>query len=149
MSTSNTVTSTEPFLTLATARLMVAKMEEECNRRNLKMVFAIVDQHGNLKLYHRMDGSFAVSIKAAQAKASTAAMAPFNTRVLGEMSAKSAGNPYAHIEGLLLMGGGVPIFNEAGVHLGGMGASGSTPEIDEEIAIFGVDSIDGISYTRG
>ena len=155
-------TSTEPTLTLTTARLLASAMEEEATRRNLRMVFAIYDQHGNLKVFHRMDGTSSGSIKVAQSKAYTAASLPFPTRVLGEQSQKLPGIPYGAIDGCLPLGGGVPIFfgdstttedeednsntQAHKIHLGGVGVSGATPQIDEEIACFGIYSIEGLCH---
>lgn len=96
-----------------------------------------------------MDGTASGSVKVAQAKAYTAASMPFSTRAMGERSKNTPANPYASIEGFLPLGGGMPLFSEeGGVHLGGVGVSGATPEIDEEIAFTGINSIDGISSTR-
>lgn len=143
------ISYSEPQLTLSTARRIASQMEAMATRRNLRMVFAICDQHGNLKLFHRMDGTSSGSVKVAQAKAYTAASLPFSTKVLAERSEKLPANPYASLEGFLPLGGGVPIFSEDGIHLGGVGVSGATPEIDEEIACFGIQSMNGISCTRG
>ena len=94
-----------------------------------------------------MDGTSAGSVKVAQSKAYTAAMLPFSTKALGERSAKLPGNPYASLEGFLPLGGGVPIFAD-GAHVGGVGVSGATPEIDEEVASIGIQSIGGLSCAR-
>ena len=84
-------------------------MEAMATRRNLCMVFVICDQHGNLKLFHQMDGTSSGSVKVAQAKAYTTASLPFSTKVLAEQSEKLPANPYASLEGYLPLGGGVPI----------------------------------------
>mmetsp|Transcript_48957 Transcript_48957/g.147477 ORF Transcript_48957/g.147477 Transcript_48957/m.147477 type:complete len:157 (-) Transcript_48957:396-866(-) len=142
------VLSTEPQLTLATARRIASNMEEEADRRGLRLVFAVTDQHGNLKLFHRMDGTSSGSVKVAQAKSFTSASLPFSTATLAERSEGLPANPYASLDGFLPLGGGEPIFGEGGVHLGGVGVSGATPDIDAEIAGIGINSINGISRTR-
>lgn len=146
-SSNSLIVTEEPQLTLTAACRLASQMEAEAIRRNIRMVFAIVDQHGNLKLFHRMDGTSSGSVKVAQAKAYTAASLPLSTKSLGERSSKLAANPYASLEGYLPLGGGVPIFSD-GVHLGGVGVSGATPDIDEEIACIGIQSIGGLSCTR-
>jgi len=143
-----TITINESTLTLQTANRLMTALETESKRRNLNMVFAITDQHGNLKCFHRMDGSIAISIKAAQAKAYTISSLPMTTKECGVISNNTPSNPYAFVDGFLTLAGGVPIFNDEGVQLGGLGVSGDSPEVDEEIAIVGVNAVDGISYTR-
>ena len=119
-------TTSEPQLTLATAKLMVSQMEIEAIHRKRCMVFAIYDQHGNIKLFQRMDGTSSGSVKVAQSKAYTAASLPFSTRVLAGRSETMPANPYGSIEGFLPLGGGVPIFSAKGIHLGGVGVSGAS-----------------------
>jgi len=138
----------EPTLTLSAARLLAERLEAEATLRNLRMVFAICDQHGNLKLFHRMDGTSAGSVKIAQSKAYTAASLPFSTKDLGERSGNLPGNPYGSVEGFLPLGGGLPIFNKDGVHMGGVGVSGATPELDEMVACAGIQLVNGIECTR-
>ena len=143
-----TITINESTLTLQTANRLMTALETESKRRNLNMVFAITDQHGNLKCFHRMDGAIAISIKAAQAKAYTISSLPMTTKECGVISNNTPSNPYAFVDGFLTLAGGVPLFNDEGVQLGGLGVSGDSPEVDEEIAIVGVNAIDGINYTR-
>lgn len=140
----------EPVLTLSAACLVVTKIEDECRRRGLRMAIAIYDQHGTMKLFHRMDGTASGSAKVAQAKGYTAASFQYSTKEMSESSMKLPANPYASVDGFLPLAGGVPIFTyERGFfHLGGVGVSGSSPKVDHEIATFGVESIEGLTSTR-
>ena len=95
-----------------------------------------------------MDGMSSGGVKVAQAKAYTTASLPFSTKVLAEQAEKLPANPYASLEGYLQLSGGVPISSEDDIHLGGVGVSGAMPEIDGEIACFGVQAMNGISCTR-
>jgi glc operon protein GlcG len=67
------VTITVKALTLPMARKMADAAEAVANEKNLKVVIAIMDQHGNLKYFRRMDGNNLVSVRMAQLKALTCA----------------------------------------------------------------------------
>ncbi|MDH0303791.1 MULTISPECIES: heme-binding protein [unclassified Pseudomonas] len=101
---------------------------------------AIVDNHGNLKHFHRMDGTSSGSVQVAQLKASTSARFPASSRSLGERSAALPANPYASLPGFLLLEGGLPIMDAKGAHIGGIGISGATPELDAQFAQAALDA---------
>jgi uncharacterized protein GlcG (DUF336 family) len=50
-------------------------------------------------------------------------------------------NPYSAIPDILLLGGGLPIFTKDKFHIGSIGISGATPELDELCAQAGIDAV--------
>jgi len=126
-------------ITAEAARTMAAAAERAARSQGHTIVISIVDNHGNLKHFHRMDGTSSGSIKVAQLKASTSARFPLSSSSLAERSAALPANPYASLPGSLL-GGGLPIMDANGRHIGGIGISGATPELD---AAFAQAALDG------
>jgi uncharacterized protein GlcG (DUF336 family) len=121
-------------ITAEHARKMVAAAESAARAEGYAIVISIVDNHGNLKHFHRMDGTSSGSVQVAQLKASTSARFPLASRSLGERSAALPANPYASLPGFTLLEGGLPIIDPDGNHIGGIGISGATPELDTQFA---------------
>lgn len=123
------------------AQTMADAAAQAAQKKGFSIVVSIVDNHGNLKHMHRMDNTSAGSIEVSRLKASTSAHFPVSTKVLAERSAKFASNPYAAIPGFLLLEGGLPIMSKSGVHIGGIGISGATPELDAAFAQAAIDRL--------
>lgn len=104
------------------------------------IVISIHDHHGNLKYLRRMDDTAVGSIQVAQLKASTAARFPVSSAALAERSAGQPGNPYASIPGMVLLAGGLPLFDAQERHIGSIGISGATAALDEQFAQAGLDA---------
>jgi glc operon protein GlcG len=49
-------------------------------------------------------------------------------------------NPYASLPGFLLLEGGLPIMDAKGAHIGGIGISGATPELDAQFTQAALDA---------
>lgn len=126
-------------ITAEAARTMAAAAERAAHAQGFAIVISIVDNHGNLKHFHRMDGTSSGSIKVAQLKASTSARFPLSSGSLAERSAALPANPYASLPGFTLLGGGLPILDANGEHIGGIGISGATPELDAQFAQAALD----------
>ncbi|MCE7765627.1 heme-binding protein [Pseudomonas sp. WOUb67] len=126
-------------ITAEAARSMAAAAERAARAQGHAIVISIVDNHGNLKHFHRMDGTSSGSIKVAQLKASTSARFPLSSSSLAERSASLPANPYASLPGFTLLGGGLPIRDANGEHIGGIGISGATPELDAQFAQAALD----------
>lgn len=131
-------------LTSQMVHKMVDAAENAAQEKGFSIVVSIVDNHGNLKHFHRMDNTSSGSIQVSQLKASTAAQFPVSTKTLAERSAGLPGNPYGSIPGFLLLEGGLPIMSKSGLHIGGIGISGATPELDAEFAQAGIDALSGM-----
>ncbi len=101
---------------------------------NIKIAVAVVDSHGNLKAFLRMDDSPLVCAKSAEMKAFTSAAAPYSTKQIADLCASDPNHAFADIPGFLLLQGGLPIFSATGTHVGGIGIGGGSGEQDEMCA---------------
>ncbi len=80
-------TSPTSPITSEAARTMAANAERAARAHGYAIVISIVDSHGNLKHFHRMDGTSSGSIQVAQLKASTSARFPLSSSSLADRSA--------------------------------------------------------------
>jgi len=128
-------------LTLAMAKKIATAAEKKAIEHNLNVVISIYDNSGNLKYFQRMDNTSYGSIRISQLKAKTSASMPVSSKALAERSAKLPVNPYNAIPDILLLGGGLPIITQDGQHIGAIGISGATQELDEVCAQAGLDAI--------
>lgn len=131
---------TEKALSLALAKAICEAAESRARELGLRLVISVIDNHGLLQCFHRMDGSSAGSVSISQQKAYTSAVLPVSTRALAERSANMPGGPYGGgaLPGVVLLPGGLPIVSQDGAHLGGIGISGATPDLDEDCARAGL-----------
>lgn len=128
-------------LTLEEAKLIADGAEEKASELGIKIAIAIMDEHGNLKLYRRMDGNNVISVRMSQLKAMTSSSLPLSTKALAERNASLENKPYLAVPGIVLLEGGLPIFTKEGQHVGSIGVSGGTPEMDGLCAEAGLDKI--------
>lgn len=134
----------EKYLSLDMAKIMAQAAEKKAIENNIKIVLSIYDNHGNLKYFYRMDNTSYGSIRISQLKAKTSASFPISSKALSERSIKMPANPYIAIPDILLLAGGLPILTAEGYHIGSIGISGATPELDEICAQAGIDAIKGL-----
>lgn len=128
-------------LSLEMAKKMADSAENIARQHNVKIVIAIMDNHGNLKYYRRMDGNNYVSVQMAQLKANTSASIAISTKDLAARNESLPNKPYSNVPGIVLLEGGLPIITKDGEHLGAIGISGANPELDGIIAQAGIDAI--------
>lgn len=126
-----------PDITLEYAQRLVAKGWVAAEEAGMKAVFAVLDKGANMVTFSRMDGAWLASNELAIAKARTSVMFQAPTDALN--APLELGKPVLHFDhvhhgGLLLVGGGVPLFDTGGVLIGALGVSGGTPEQDAAIA---------------
>ena len=123
-------------ITIENAVKAVEAARKAAVKAGLKMCIAIVDSGANLKAFHRMDDAWVGSIDVAIKKAKTAVFFMMPTGEVGKLS--QPGKPLYGIEisndGLITFPGGLPIVDENGVLVGGIGVSGSTVEDDDAVA---------------
>jgi len=126
-----------PDLSLDDAHRIVAKGHAAAKKAGLNAVFAILDKGANLVTFSRMDGAWLASNELAIAKARTSVMFQAPSEALNVPL--EVGKPVPHFDhihagGLLLMGGGLPLFGNDGTLIGALGVSGGTPEQDAALA---------------
>lgn len=126
----------QPTITLDEASRSIAKGQAKAAALGVKAVFAVLDAGANLVAFARTDGAWLASNDLAITKARTSVMFEAPSEALN--APLLLNQPVPHFDhtngGLLLMGGGMPIFDAAGSLIGGIGASGGTPEQDAEMA---------------
>ena len=130
-----------PILTASAAMKMVHGCLAKAEAEGWLMHIAIMDNHGNLKAYHRMDDAQLLSQDVALGKARSSAVSPRSTKQWGDM-AFAGGNPgaAAFVPGIIYFEGGLPIMTGDGYHIGGIGVSGDTGANDAICGQAGIDA---------
>ena len=125
-----------PPLSLDRAQEMARRARERAQVLGVSIVFAAVDEGGNLILAQRMEGALLGSVDVAMGKAYTANAFQLPTHTLGQASRPEGplfGIDSATPGKIVLFGGGFP-YTVGGKVVGGVGISGGTVEQDMEIA---------------
>lgn len=129
-------------LSLEMAHKIAEAAHAKAVEKNIKIAIAIMDNHGNLKYYHRMDGNNVISVRMASLKALTSASIPISTKALAERNQDLQNLPYLAVPGIVLLEGGLPIITKDGQHIGSIGISGANPELDGICAQAWLDAIE-------
>jgi len=133
-----------PILTLDVARKIVEACITKAQQQGWKMHVAVLDIGGNLKAFARMDDAQLLSEEVAMRKAYTAAALPRSTREVADLAYSNPDRRpggIAFLPHVAVIQGGLPIMTADGVHIGGVGVSGSTAQNDEACAQSGLDAI--------
>jgi glc operon protein GlcG len=125
-----------PDVTIEAAKKLAAGAVAECRANKWNVAVAIVNTHGSLVYYERMDNTQSASAQIAVDKASAAAMYRRATRGFAEAIAKS-GPAVMTLPGVVASPGGLPILQDGKV-IGGLGVSGVTGDQDEQCAKAGL-----------
>lgn len=129
----------QPVLTLDAARKAVAAAEAEARRNSWRVSIAVVDAHGELVAFQRMDDAPYTSTDVAQAKARSAARFRRPTRTFD--STLTAGRTaLLGLPGVVPIEGGVPI-TVGGRVVGAVGVSGATSQQDAQCAQAGAATV--------
>ncbi len=139
------VTTDNPRLTLQGARLIMAAAARKAASIGVPMDIAVVDEGGHLLVFNRMDGAKLSSIDIAVSKAWTAACARRPTHEYAEIAGpgKPAFGIHVSNQGrFMIVGGGLPIA-VGGFVVGGIGCSSGTVQQDREVAMAGVQALNG------
>ena len=125
---------------LEAAKKLVAAVEAEAAKHHWKMNIAVVDTHGDLVHFSRMDEAQLASITISQGKARTAARYRRETRAF--YNAFETGHPYlATLDPTLVASpGGLPLI-EGGKLIGAIGCSGGTGDQDAAACKAGADLV--------
>ena len=126
-----------PSINIAAAKKIAAGIVAECQKNSWNVAAAIVDTHGFLVYFERMEDTQSASIDIAIAKARVAATYRRTTRVFMDIINKSPAT--ATLPGVVASPGGVPIFVDGKV-IGAAGVSGVTGDQDEQCAKAGIGS---------
>ena len=118
---------------LITAKKIADSVEAESMKQNVPVAVTVIDIHGNVVLTHRMTGAPAFSLELSERKAYTSALVGMRTADLVPLVQPGAElYPLLAVSGgrYSAMGGGVPLTNDEGEAIGGVGVSGATTEQD-------------------
>jgi glc operon protein GlcG len=121
---------------LGAAKKMAAGALAECQKNSWRVAVAIVDNHGLLVYFEKLDDTQTASSQIAVDKAKAAAMYRRPTRAFADVIAKS-GPAVMTLPGVIASPGGLPIF-VGGRVVGGIGISGVTGDQDEQCAKAGL-----------
>jgi uncharacterized protein GlcG (DUF336 family) len=125
-----------PAVKIAGAKKIAAGIIAECQKNGWNVAVAVVDTHGFLVYFERMDNTQTASMDIAIGKARAAATYRRPTRVFAD--AINKGSPAtATLPGVFASPGGVPIMVDGKV-TGAVGVSGVTGDQDEQCAKAGL-----------
>lgn len=120
----------------AGAKKIAADVIGECQKNGWNVAVAIVDNHGFLVYFERMDNTQTASMDIAVGKARAAATYRRPTRVFMDVINKG-GPATATLPGVFASPGGLPIMADGKV-VGGVGVSGVTGDQDEQCSKAGL-----------
>ena len=125
---------------LETAKKLIAAVEAESTKHRWKLNIAVVDTHGDLVHFSRMDGAQLGSIGISQGKARTAVRYRRETRLF--YNAFETGHPYVGTldPTIIASPGGLPLV-EGGKLIGAIGCSGGTGDQDAAACKVGADLV--------
>jgi len=127
-------------VTLEVAKKIVAAVEAESAKHRWKMNIAVVDTHGDLVHFSRMDGAQLASINIAQGKARTAARFRRESRAFYNVYETGHGYVATLDPTLVASPGGWPLV-EGGKLIGAVGCSGGTGDQDAAACKAGADLV--------
>jgi glc operon protein GlcG len=128
-----------PQLNTATAKKLAAGTLAECAKNSWNVAVAVVDTHGSLVYFERMDDTQYASMDIAIGKARAAATYRRPTRAFADVINKG-GPATATLPGVMASPGGVPVFVDGRI-VGAVGVSGVTGDQDEQCAMAGIKSM--------
>ncbi len=126
-----------PDIAIDHAHRVVTRGRQAAQEAGVNAVFAVLDRGANLVTFSRMDDAWLASSELAMAKARASVMFRMPSEALNaplQVGIPAPHFDHIHAGGLLLMGGGLPLFDEGGVLIGALGVSGGTPDQDAALA---------------
>ena len=128
-----------PAVNAAGAKKIAAGVIAECQKNSWNVAVAVVDTHGSLVYFERMDNTQIASMDIAVGKAKAAATYRRPTRAF--MDVINKGSPAtATLGGVYASPGGLPIMVDGKV-TGAVGVSGVTGDQDEQCAKAGISGL--------
>jgi glc operon protein GlcG len=128
-----------PAINIATAKKVAAGTLAECAKNQWNVAVAVVDTHGALVYFERMEDTQYASNDIAIGKAKAAATFRRPTRVFADVINKG-GPATATLGGVFASPGGMPIFVDGRI-IGAVGVSGVTGDQDEQCAKAGISGM--------
>ena len=126
-------------ITVEVAKKVAAGTVAECAKNNWRVAVAVVDTHGTLVYFERIDDTQYGSVDIAIKKANAAARFRRSTRAFVDAITKF-GPAVMTLPGMIASPGGLPIVS-GGKIIGAVGVSGVTGDQDEQCAKAGISSL--------
>jgi glc operon protein GlcG len=120
------------------AKKIAAAVIAECQKNSWNIAVAVVDNHGFLVYFERMDNTQTASMDIAIGKARAAATYRRPTRAFVD-GINKGGTATLSLPGIFASAGGLPLMTDGKV-VGGVGVSGVTGDQDEQCAKAGLGS---------
>ena len=128
-------------ITLDQAKKVLAAAQAEARKNNWPMAVAIVDNHGMLVVFEKMDNTQTASVQVSIDKAVSAAMYRRSTKVFEDgVAGGGIGLRALNLRGASTAEGGLPVVVDGKI-LGGIGVSGMPPNQDGMVAKAGADAL--------
>lgn len=127
-------------VTLDCANALIACVQQQAKAIGLNVVCAVSDSHGNPVSIQCMDDAYIASYDVALNKAFTVValkMSTIDLKPLAQPGESLYGIQFTNNGRIVIFGGGVPLYNNKGVIVGGLGVSGGSEEQDTALAHFG------------
>lgn len=134
-------------ITLDVARKLADACYEKAQEMNLKVAISVVDDHGDLVAFNKMDGSLIVSGELSMNKAWTSAALRIPTADFQKYIQPGAplyGIELTHNQRFVSLAGGLPLV-AGGAVVGGVGISGGSSKEDTEIAQAAIEKFGAIA----
>jgi glc operon protein GlcG len=135
-----------PALHPDAAMTMLEACRAHAKKNNWYVSIAVVDAHGSLLAFHRMENTSFNSIQSAQLKARTSAIVRSSTKALAEKATSSESPPLVASQqvalGFYAAEGGIPI-KVGDTVIGAIGVGGKGPAEDAACAQVGIDAVFG------
>ena len=128
-----------PSIDIAAAKKVAAGTLAECQKNSWNVAVAVVDTHGFLVYFERMENTQYASMDIAIGKARAAATYRRPTRAFADVINKG-GPATATLPGVFASPGGVPLMVDGKV-IGAVGVSGVTGDQDEQCSMAGAKSM--------
>jgi glc operon protein GlcG len=130
-----------PEINLEQAKRAIAAGEAEARKNGLAVAIAVVDNHGFLVAFEKLDNTSTASVQVAIDKAVSAATYRTPTKAFQDrLAGGGAGLRLLGLKGATPVEGGLPIV-VGGRIIGGVGVSGSTAEQDGQVAKAAADGL--------
>lgn len=132
----------ERQMTLALANRLATATVVACQAKGYAVAATVVDSAGVIRAMQRADQAGPHTVDASRQKAYTSASARNNTLAMMEAAQKNPGAAnLVHIDGFLLLGGGVPVRVDKEV-IGAVGVGGAPGgHLDEQCALAALDEV--------
>lgn len=134
------VSKSNQAVNLQCANALITCIQQKAQSIGLNVVCAVSDAHGNPISVQSMDDAYIASYDVALNKAFTVValkMSTIDLKPLAQPGGSLYGIQFTNNGKIVIFGGGVPLYNNKGVIVGGLGVSGGSEEQDTALAHFG------------